>query len=184
MVAAPTSIIAPKFLFLTQNITICCLNVFLPHPKTLKCLMAGPQKPGWVWQLGAVAWLPQNWELSSCFAITPTGPASWQPAATCTAILSQIWPLFRPGSQPGTGASVCSITEGWLQFSPWRTFGFCRRVNEPTQKPLAALPSSQSDPSLLSARIAGQGFVFHAWFPSACSAVTVLDKGSDKMPKP
>lgn len=109
-------------------------------------------------------------------------PGSQQPHAWL--MLSQIWPLLRAGSQLGTGASAYSITEGWFQFSPWRIFGFCRRVNEPTWKTLAALTSSQSDPFLLSAGIAGQGFVFHAWFPSAHSAVAVLDKGSDKTPKP
>lgn len=113
---------------------------------------------------------------------TDQPPGSQQPHAWL--ILSQIWLLFRPGSQLRTGARPYSFSDGWLQFSPWRTFGICKRVNEPTWKLLAVLTSSQSDPSLLSAGTAGQGFVFRSRFPSARSAVAVLDKGSDKTPKP
>lgn len=39
-------------------------------------------------------------------------PGSQQPHLWL--ILPQIWPLFRPGSQLGTGASACSISEGWF----------------------------------------------------------------------
>lgn len=70
--------------------THCSPKVSLPLPETLKCLMV---RPGWVWQVGTVAQLPQNWELGSCSSTTPTQfPGSQQPHAQLT--LSQIWLLF------------------------------------------------------------------------------------------
>lgn len=65
-------IVAPTFLFLIPNMTICYPNISLPHPKTLKYLMA---RPGWVWHLGTCSkgWMAPGAAQNQPWALVPSG---------------------------------------------------------------------------------------------------------------